>query len=150
METLIVLTVIFTVVTGLLYMILRSTTAFKDGVEATNRDAQLMAEIERLNEALADVSLDLAQVTQELQETRKTLKGVQYYRDKLISVMQTTLGFVQLHTGNGFFGTDAPFGEKLPQWFDNYDNGERDRGGSIEGWEQVRKDLEAVLPKVGA
>jgi len=148
MESAIILTAVFFAVTIPLALCTRIATAYRDGTKQGNREDELMAEIERLNEALADVSLDLAQVTQELQETRKTLKGVQYYRDKLISVMQTTLGFVQLHTGNGFFGTDAPFGEKLPQWFDDYDNGERDRGGSIEGWEQVRKDLEAVLPKV--
>ena len=126
METLIVLTVTFTVVTGMLYMILRSTTAFKDGVEATNRDAQLMAEIERLNEALADVSLDLAQVTLD--------------RDEILGVARTTLGYVQTYTGNGF-AYRGPFGEKLPEW-------DVEGMGSMEGWEQVRKDLEAVLPKV--
>mgnify|MGYP003112933305 CR=1 FL=1 len=101
---------------------------------------ELVAEIERLNEALADVSLDLARVTQELQETRKILRCVQYYRDRLIDVMQTTLGFVQLHTDRGL-NWDAPYEEKLPEWFSDYDN------GKIEGWEQVRKDLEEVLPR---
>tara|TARA_R110000824_G_scaffold112107_2_gene261044 strand:+ start:2372 stop:2752 length:381 start_codon:yes stop_codon:yes gene_type:complete len=126
METLIVLTVIFTVVTGMLYMILRSTTAFKDGVEATNRDAQLMAEIERLNEALTDISLDLAQVTLD--------------RDEILGVARTTLGYVQTFTGNGF-SYRKPFGEKLPEWDD-------DSVEPMEGWELIRKDLEAVLPKV--
>ena len=110
----------------ILYGVLLSTTAFKDGVKETNRDAQLIAEIERLNEALADVSLDLAQVTLD--------------RDEILGVARTTLGYVQTYTGNGF-AYRGPFGEKLPEW-------DVEGMGSMEGWEQIRKDLEAVLPKV--
>ena len=110
----------------ILYGVLLSTHAFKDGVKETNRDAQLMAEIERLNEALTDISLDLAQVTLD--------------RDEILGVARTTLGYVQTHTGNGF-GYRGPFGEKLPEW-------DVEGMGSMEGWEQIRKDLEAVLPKV--
>jgi len=110
----------------ILYGVLLSTHAFRDGVKETNRDAKLMAEIERLNEALADVSLDLAQVTLD--------------RDEILGVARTTLGYVQTYTGNGF-AYRGPFGEKLPEW-------DVEGMGSMEGWEQVRKDLEAVLPKV--
>jgi hypothetical protein len=110
----------------ILYGVLLSTHAFKDGVEATNRDAQLIAEIEKLNEALADVSLDLAQAALD--------------RDEILGVARTTLGYVQTYTGDGF-AYRGPFGEKLPEW-------DVEGMGSMEGWEQVRKDLEAVLPKV--
>ena len=128
------LALVVTLVGVILYGVLLSTHAFMDGVKETNRDAQLIAEIEKLNRALTYSAREIATLRLDLAVTTDD-------RDKLLNVARTTLGFVQLSTGNGF-GSATPFGEKLPEWFDDYDNGE------IEGWEQVRKDLEAVLPKV--
>ena len=104
---------------------------------------ELVAEIERLNEALLNVSVKL-QARDELVEAMTTNRFDSLAKaEQILEVARTTLGFVQLHTGNGFFGTDAPFGEKLPEWFDEGD------ASTVRGWEQIRKDLEAVLPKVG-
>jgi len=106
---------------------------------------ELVAEIEKLNEALLNVSVKLEEEREFRDDLNhvvaELLKSERQY-NKVLEVAQTTLGFVQLHTDRGL-NWDAPFGEKLPEWLDAYDNGE------IEGWEQVRKDLEAVLPKVG-
>jgi hypothetical protein len=140
MESAIILTAVFFAVTIPLALCTRIATAYRDGTKQGNREDELIAEIERLRAVASAVGQDLAQVTEELQETRTILRGVQYYRDRLISVMQTTLGFVQLHTDRGL-NWDAPYEEKLPEWFGDYDNGE------IEGWEQIRKDLEEVLPR---
>ena len=121
----------------ILYGVLLSTTAFRDGVKETNRDAQLMAEIEKLNEALTYSASELATLRLDLAVTTDD-------RNDLLEVARTTLGYVSLSTGNGLDGK-APFGEKIPEWFGE---NEKNQVSFYDGWTLIRKDLEAVLPRV--
>ena len=99
-----------------------------------------MAEIEKLNEALLNVSVKLQDQKEYSSAVVSELFKAETQSDKILEVARTTLGYVQLYTGDGF-SYRKPFGEKLPEW-------DVEGMGSMEGWEQIRKDLEAVLPKV--
>ena len=101
---------------------------------------ELVAEIEKLNEALLNVSVKLQDQKEYSSAVVSELFKAETQSDKILEVARTTLGYVQLYTGDGF-SYRKPFGEKLPEW-------DVEGMGSMEGWEQIRKDLEAVLPKV--
>ena len=106
---------------------------------------ELVAEIERLNEALLNVSVKL-QARDELVEAMTTNRFDSLAKaEQILEVARTTLGYVQLTTDRGL-NSDAPFGEKLPEWFDE---NEKNQVSYYDGWELIRKDLEAVLPMVG-
>lgn len=59
MESAIILTAVFFAVTIPLALCTRIATAYRDGTKQGNREDELIAEIERLNEALLDVSVKL-------------------------------------------------------------------------------------------
>ena len=101
---------------------------------------ELVAEIEKLNEALLNVSVKLQDQKEYSSAVVSELFKAETQSDKILEVARTTLGYVQLYTGDGF-SYRKPFREKLPEW-------DVEGMGSMEGWEQIRKDLEAVLPKV--
>ena len=133
MESAIILTAVFFAVAIPLYLCTLSATAYRDGVKESNRDDELMAEIEKLDKALTYSAREVATL-------RLDLAVANQNRDKILEVARTTLGYVQTFTGNGF-SYRKPFGEKIPEWDD-------DTVEPMEGWELIRKELEAVLPKV--